>query len=299
MGKILDFYYNSPMIKIKIKIKLHPLLFMFPFLLASCSEPTNKNSKQTRIEGEGVYGQYPPLHPGQGNNFPGSGSGGEGSSPGTPPQADPPDYSGQINPACFSDTRRPSGQQLDPITRNVQVLGQNRFQGCQGSCPPYYSTYNDPVFAANYSSSTPQRNVLFRSDSVVQIRVAARPGPEGSSDYLGRSCRYQGIYSRLRMTVRLSIPISGSQFRPFYTHTFNNIEVNNCSPVLTLDTQLFQASDQPFIVEVHDLQWDRDCLSYLSQGRSCPAGKEWDPVPNEYCVLFDLQISTDEMRALN
>lgn len=203
------------------------------------------------------------------NNF-------NGNNPGTATGGNNPDQPG------VSD----AGQTTDYYTlSNITVKG--RADQANQTFPFWSSITNFPASDRH----------IFSTDSRFNLRVVARPGPSRYNTAVdGTSCEFHALnYEKLQLDVCVR-SVNGS-CNVSNTYTFQNVPVNQASNARRFSVP--QATNEPLVVEVKDVQWDYNCKTYGyptsgSGSVFCPVS----PVGHRDCVRFDLQFSTDTTKDL-
>lgn len=132
----------------------------------------------------------------------------------------------------------------------------------------------------------------FITDQRFNVRVRVRPGPSKDSlDFQGEKCKYSNdIYGKLQVKLCVKSSSASSCTGENY-QVFNDIPVNQVSKVRRFNVP---ATDQPLVVEIHDIQWEHDCIDYGQRGSSHQTGYcPWAPVWSTQCVQLEIQFSTD------
>lgn len=244
------------------------LVILSTLTLTSCLQKTTstRNSSSTNSNNQSNTGNTG----NGGNNYDGNNPGSNTGDGNNPDQPGVPD----------------AGQTIDYYTlTNITVKG--RADQANQTTPFWSSVANFPANDRH----------IFSTDSRFNLRVVARPGPARFNTAVdGTTCEFHALpYEKLQLDVCVRA-VNGT-CNVSNTYTFQNVPVNQASNARRFSVP--QATNDPLVVEVKDVQWDYNCKTYGypttgSGAVFCPVS----PVGHRDCVRFDIQFSTDTTKDL-
>ena len=248
-------------------------LFILLSVIISCEKKVNESSSSNSSSSGGSTNVSPDSSQGGGQSS-GQGSNNSGST------------SGSSSDSCYSPG---VGEQANEYYTVNSIIAHGE---THNGASVHWSSATDLSFAVN----TYDQNI-FLTDSRLKLRVLVLPQPsKGTTDSYGRVCEYaRGPYTKLKF--RLNVRTKNST-RPFFVRNLSDVPVDGCTEVIEVTN--IPMSNDPFVVEISNVQWDYSCTYAYAVNDSnpenyCPYYNVWNPD----CFELALQVSTDYTKDFN
>ena len=246
-------------------------LFILLSLTISCEKKVNESSSSsggtTNVSPDSSQGGG--QSSGQSNNNSGSTDGSSGSS----------------NDTCYSPG---VGEQANEYYTVNSIIAHGE---THNGASVHWSSATDLSFAMN----TYDQNI-FLTDSRLKLRVLVLPQPsKGTIDSYGESCLARGPYTKLKFRINVR---TKNSTRPFFVRNLTDVPVDGCTEVIEVTN--IPMSNDPFVVEISNVQWDYSCtyahaVKDSNPDNYCPYDNVWNPD----CFELALQVSTDYTKDFN